>query len=391
MLRLNQVLILTLLSVTGVAFAQFDSGSDGSYGPLVVSASDPDSVVLDLPADGIIHATTVSIAVGHTLFFNRNPLNTPVIILATGDVVLDGRINVSGANGSSSTGGLGGPGGFNGGSPGADSIPPGAGYGPGAGLPGDRSGNTPTAAGGAAYGTKPLANSNAQDGNVYGSPLLVPPIGGSGGGGTDNVGGNPSGGGGGGGALLIASNTRIFIAGGQGILANGGQGGHQNGGSGGGVRLVAPVVEGSGFIQLYGPAFGNEGGLGRGRIDTLDRTGLSVYFDPQVAGTVGSFMVAIPDVNPQLDIIQVAGQNILVGSGPVSITLPFGTNPTQNVVVQATDFEGMVDIDVVVTPENGTRVVYPATIDATGGNPAQVTVPVQIPLNTGVLINAWTR
>ncbi|NUN98282.1 MAG: hypothetical protein HUU16_19130 [Candidatus Omnitrophica bacterium] len=391
MLRLNKVLIFTLVLIPGVASAQFDSGSDGSYGPLVVSASDPTPLVLNLPADGIIRATTVSIANSHTLAFNRNALNTPVIILATGDVNINGFIFLSGGNGNTSTGGLGGPGGFNGGSPGAEGVPPGAGYGPGAGLPGDRSVNLTTAAGGAAYGTKPSQNSNVQDGDIYGSPLLIPLIGGSGGGGTDNVGGNPSGGGGGGGALLIASNTKISVASGRGILANGGTGNFGNGGSGGAVRLVAPVVEGNGFIQLYGPGFGGDGGLGRGRIDTLDRTNLGVTFDPPVSGTVGSFMVAIPDVNPRLDIIQVAGQNIPLGSGPVSITLPFGTNPSQNVVVQATDFEGMVDIDVVVTPENGTREIFPATIDATGGGTAQVSVPVQIPLNTGVLIHAWTR
>lgn len=389
MLRQIQVLLFTLFVAAGAVHAQFDSGSDGSYGPLVVTATDPATVILDLPADGIIRATTVSIANDRFVSFNRNPLNTPVTILATGDVVINGGFVINGGNGTASAGGLGGPGGFNGGSPGAAGIPPGAGFGPGAGLPGERSAGS-AGAGGAGYGTRPLNNPSSQDGIIYGSPLLIPLIGGSGGGGTDNVGGNPSGGGGGGGALTIASNTKITFVSGR-IFANGGSGGFTNSGSGGAVRLVAPRVEGDGFIQIYGPNFGNDGGLGRGRIDTLDRTGLNITFDPSVAGTLGSFMVAIPEVVPALDITQVAGQNIPVGSGPASVTLPFGTNPNQNVVVQATDFAEMVDIDVVVTPENGTRVVYPATIDATVNNPAQVTVPVVIPTNVGVLIHVWTR
>jgi hypothetical protein len=61
------------------------------------------------------------------------------------------------------------------------------------------------------------------------------------------------------------------------------------------------------------------------------------------------------------------------------------------VIVQATGFAGIVDIDVVITPENGTRVVYPAQIDSTGGSPATVTVPVEIPVNTPVIVNVWTR
>jgi hypothetical protein len=390
----SQVFIIVLLFAVGPVFAEFVSGSDGSYGPLVVSTSDPQTVTLPLPADGIIRATTVSIAQNHALRFERNPLNTPVIILAQGDVVILGTINLSGGNATPFTGGLGGPGGFNGGAPGSNGVPPGSGFGPGAGAPGDNSVNSPTGAGGGAYSTRPFGNPNGQHGNIYGSPLLVPPIGGSGGGGIDNSTGSPSGGGGGGGAILIASNTRISMGTTGLIYSFGGSGftGYTNGGSGGAVRLVAPVVEGSGaIIDVSGAGFGRDGGNGRIRIDTLDRSKLGITLTGVPSATIGSFMVAIPEVASKLHIDQVAGQAIPEGSNLVSLTLPAGTDPHQNVVVRATDFEGMVDIDVIVTPENGIRAVYPATIDAATTGPAEVTVPVQIPSNTGVVLNAWTR
>jgi hypothetical protein len=374
------------------AFGQFESGSDGSYGPLIITATDPSNVTIELPADGVIRATTVSIAGQKTLLFNRNPLNTPVVILATGDVIINGAINVSGSVGNQFGGGLGGPGGFNGGAPGGEGVPPGAGFGPGGGLPGAHiNDGTATEAGSGSFATTPASRLNALDGKIYGSPLLVPLIGGSGGGGIENTTSN-SGGGGGGGAILIASNTRIQLNSPGFIFANGGENNAGNSGSGGAIRLVAPVVEGNGTLRASGHTGGTFSGNGRIRIDTLDRSGMAFTIATSAgAGTIGAFMVAIPDNLGQLDIIEAAGTDIPVGSGPVSITLPFGSPTSQNVVVQGTDFAGVVDIDVVITPENGTRVVYPAQIDSTGGSPATVTVPVEIPLNTPVIVNAWTR
>lgn len=380
--------------LTGPTLAEFDSGSDGSFGPLVVTAADPNNVTVPLPADGVIRATTVSIAVNKTVTFGRNALNTPVVILAQGDVEILGTINVSGSNGTSTTGGLGGPGGYSGGSPGSAEAPAGAGNGLGGGSPGDRLANSPTGAGGGSYSSQPTTNPDSQHGIIYGSPLLVPPVGGSGGGGIEFGDGAVSGGGGGGGAILIASNTRIRMAFPGGITSFGGVGlaGFSNGGSGGGVRLVAPIVEGNGFIHAFGDGFGQRGGNGRIRVDTLDRSGMNLQFNPPVEGvSVGSFMVAIPEGLPRLDIVQAAGQDIPEGGNPVSIALPFGSDPNQSVVVRAANFEGLVNIDVVVTPDHGPRSVYPAMIDAASANPAEVTVPVLIPQNTGVKINVWTR
>jgi hypothetical protein len=390
---IKRVIIILTAILSLPAFGQFDSGSDGSYGPLIVSATDPADVVIDLPDDGIIRATTVFIAGQRTLLFNRNPLNTPVTILATGDVIINGSINVSGGTGSQSSGGLGGQGGFKGGAPGGEGVPAGAGFGPGGGLAGLHiNEGTATAAGSGSFATRP-ANPNDLDGSIYGSPLLVPLIGGSGGGGIENSTlSQGHGGGGGGGALLIASNTRIEVNSPGFIFANGAENNPGNSGSGGAIRLVAPVVEGDGHLRASGHTGGTFSGNGRIRVDTLDRTGIAFSFATSPgASTIGAFMVAIPDNIGQLDIIEAAGTSIPVGSGPVSITLPFGSDTSQNVIVQATGFAGIVDIDVVITPENGTRVVYPAQIDSTGGSPATVTVPVEIPVNTPVIVNVWTR
>ena len=158
----------------------FDFGSDGTFG--AINVADGATLTVDLPPDGIIHATTVTVGTNGILKFNRNPLNTPVYLLATGNVLVRGSIDVSGNGGTSNPplGGRGGPGGFDGGMPGFGTVPPGAGHGPGAGL-----GQTATVqAGLAAYGSAPNPGyARPTNGLVYGSPLLIPMVGGSGGGG----------------------------------------------------------------------------------------------------------------------------------------------------------------------------------------------------------------
>jgi hypothetical protein len=366
----------------------FDFGSDGSFGPIDVPGGT--TTTLNLPPDGIINATTVTVGTNGTLRFNRNSLNTPVYLLATGDVLVRGPIDVSGAVGTSNppVGGRGGPGGFDGGMPGFGTVPPGAGHGPGAGL-----GQTATdGAGFAAYGTLPNPGyARPTNGHVYGSPSLIPLLGGSGAGGT--LGQPGTGGMGGGGAILIASNTRIDMPSPGGVLANGGQGGcGTNEGSGGAIRLLAPVVAGNGSIQVYSGGC-NVGGFGRIRIDSIDRTALQLSFQPNSLTTsVGSTMFAFPDVVPRLDILEAAGQIIAEGApDPVTILLPFNSSPSRTVKVQARNFTGVVPIDVVLTPDNGDRVIYPAEINMGQGNLAQVVVNVEVPINAITRVEVWTR
>ncbi len=339
---------------------------------------------LPLPADGFLCYTTVTVSDGATLSFHRNAANTPVHLLATGDITIDGRIWLGGGAGNTGNGGRGGPGAFDGGGPGmGDAFPPSAGHGPGAGQAGVPSRG--------AYATLP-ASAGPADGRIYGTPLLIPLIGGSGGGGTAGTPG--SGGGGGGGAILLASNTRIDI-GGE-ITTRGGAGpaspgGRTNGGSGGAIRLVAPIVAGGGLLRADPSGTQFTGGFGRIRVDALDHS--EQHLNMTSTSSVGSFLVLSPQTLPRLYIIHAAGTSIPPGTpGPVSVILSGDAPSTQLVTVQAEDFVGTVDFEVVVTPDNGDRVVYPAQITTAAGNPpVQVNVNVEIPLNTITHIHAWVR
>lgn len=388
----SSLLTLVLLgsAVLLPASAQnFDAGSSGALGALTVTDTD---VTVDLPADGRLNYTTVTIAANRILRFNRNVLNTPVQLLAQGDVVIEGVIDVSGsqAPGSPPIGGVGGPGGFDGGKPGfgAD-FAPGDGYGPGAGSSGT-TGSEAASAGGAGYGEPSVGSSSNGRGGTYGSPLLIPMIGGSGGGGDTGTPG--SGGGGGGGAILVASNTKIRLSGPGRIDALGGvwRGTSHNGGSGGAIRLLAPKVEGSGQLRVQGG--GNGGGAGRIRVDTLDKTALTFSFQPLSVTTVGANMFVTPGALPRLDITQAAGQAIAVGTGStVRVQLPFGSDTNRTVTLQAKDFSADVPIRLTLTPDSGNRIVIDTNIVNTAANPASVTIPVGLPVNTLVTIHAWTR
>src|SRR5215510_7358059 len=78
---------LCLLSCVA-AQAQFSSGSTGADGALVVT----NDMILPLLPDGIFNFTTITIS-NATLSFTRNTLNTPVYLLATADVYINGNVN----------------------------------------------------------------------------------------------------------------------------------------------------------------------------------------------------------------------------------------------------------------------------------------------------------
>ena len=122
----------------------------------------------------------------------------------------------------------------------------------------------------------------------------------------------------------------------------------------------------------------------------MDRRSLALNLSG--ASSIGANMVAILTNLPHLDITQVAGTNILVGTGaPVSFTLPQGSSTNQTVRVQASSFGTNVAIRVVLTPDNGSSSSYDTNIDNSTINPASVTVPIVLPVNVQVQVNAWTR
>jgi len=95
---------------------------------------------------------------------------------------------------------------------------------------------------------------------------------------------------------------------------------------------------------------------------------------------------------PRLDVIQAAGNNIPFGTNqPVTFYLPPNSPTNQTVTVQASNFGAVVPIRVVLTPDNGSSSSYDAQIDNTANNPASVEVPVVVPVNVRVQVNAWTR
>ena len=379
------LLAVVLCGSTIVHAQTFQSGSNGSYGALNVTVS----TTLDVPPDGIFHCTTINVVAGHTLRFRRNALNTPVILLASGDVTIAGTIDVSGGRGSASAPGLAGPGGFDGGAPGSVGLPGGDGQGPGGGKAGTLI-NDGTAAGNASFATASQQGPTDKRGATYGSALLFPIIGGSGGGGAA---GNPGwGGGGGGGALLVASSTRISFTG---ILRSVGGTAHSstivNYGSGGSLRLVAPVVTGNGTLDVRGDNGNSLSGMGRARIDTLDRSGLNFTFNPNNTASVGGFMVVFSNPAPRLDIIEAAGRPIAVDAGPTQVLLPAGSPASQNIKIRARDFGQAVPIRVVLTPDNGPSQSYDAEINNTTTNPAETVVNVSFPANVLTHIHVWNR
>jgi hypothetical protein len=363
--------IAALVMVAGVtpsalAFESGSTGTDGAFQPTV-------NTDLQLPPSGIFNFTTVTIPAGVRVKLKRNTTNTPVVILASGNVTVAGIIDLNGtlstnagANGDGNLGddgipGTGGAGGYDGGSGGARQRPGGPGHGPGGGGGGSfHTHNTgpqiPAGGAGAGFGTAGVntfaggggwtpSTPTGIGGGVYGSSVLLPLIGGSGGGGGAGGGDfKGSGGGGGGGAILIASSGTINITGS--ILANGATSGGSGGpscggtggsGSGGAIRLVATTVSGNGPLSAQGTNSPNPGppcnaerggasGIGRIRIEAENITRTAASDPPHTFGAPGPVFIA---GLPTLRITSVAGVAAPVEpTGTADITLPATTaNP----------------------------------------------------------------
>ncbi len=364
-------LALSLSLAAAGAHAGFNSGSTGALGAFSPSAN----TTVSLPADGVLHYTTINIPAGVTVTFAKNAANTPVVMLATGNVTIAGTIDVNGGNsisvptyivGDYSAPGVGGPGGFDGGRAGPPNVNQraGNGLGPGGGGGGDFAigccGNDSQPGGGGGYAVPGNPNNfggvalnTGLGGAAYGSNLLTPLIGGSGGGGGAGAklvnGVTGTGGGGGGGAILIASSGTVTITGairarggnsggfGFGANLNGAPGG---GGSGGSIRVVAAAVLNSGSIDVAGGtgansgpggATGGAGSAGRTRIEvattgTLILGGLPSLAITSVAGIAapasptGSGDITVPTETPNPVTVAVSASGIPVGN-TVALTL----------------------------------------------------------------------
>jgi hypothetical protein len=394
------------------AFSSGSTGADGPFNPTCTPT--PCTVETTLPESGVLNFTTVDVPAGVTATFAHNAANTPVTVLASGDVSIAGVIDVSGQDAPFERAGRGGPGGFDGGAGGNPTISSGGTFGEGAGGGGPGGvcsavDNRPGCGG--SFGTNGNCGCLSQGvicspficaagvGASYGLEFLVPLIGGSGGGGGKLSGNLGGGGGGGGGAILIASSGTLTVSGS--VLADGGQGacvgvtGGRNGGgggSGGGIRLVATTVAGGGTIRASGgagttgcPTNGGGGGAGRVRLEAANNfftgpaTGIST-------GPPGPIAVA---GLPTITIVSVDGIDAPVtpmgslNAFPDVILSPVVSNPVI-VNLQAMNIPVGTVLQVTVTPQSGSRTTVTST--ALSGTFASSTASAMVTLPLGVSV-----
>jgi hypothetical protein len=419
------------------AFDSGSTGADGAFNPTV-------NTTVPLPPSGIFNYTSVSIPAGVTVTFQRNTTNTPVVILASGNVTIAGTLSVSGGTapgvgaagdgspGDDGTPGRGGPGGFDGGRGGRAGVNfayAGSGLGPGGGRPGwgqvppgdqcvngagwniggtgggfggaapasTRGTTTCSAFGGYTYTQQP-------GGTAYGSDLLLPLIGGSGGGGGGGgLSFNGSGGGGGGGAILIAASGTINITGALlanggagGTIAGGGSGAAGGGGAGGAIRIIATTLAGNGAVSATGGAAGPHGsGLtgsvhtatagANGRVrfeyDNLSRTAAAT--PGATTGDPGTVFIA---GLPTLTISSVAGVSApATPTGNADITLPANTPNPVAVVFTTTGVPVGNTVALTLTPAAGipSTAISPALSGSTTS--ATASVNINLPVGPSVL------
>jgi hypothetical protein len=275
-LKRSSVCLVPLLGVLGphsisAAMVQSD-GSDGPFHPTATQVL----ILNDVAPDGVFNFTTIHIPTNVTIRFQRNNTNTPVFFAATGDVTIEGTIDVSGDNYGPGPG----PGGWSGGA-GSPNTAGSRGSGPAGGAGGPPPAGQGNAGGGAGMATIGLTATSRTGSNPgQGGPKVRRPImapgqaggGGSGGGGgggrlfygVDISGGS---GGGGGGALQISTPGRFTLNGS--LVANGGhgawafanafaRGGPGGGGAGGHIEVFANefVIATNATIQARGGAGG---------------------------------------------------------------------------------------------------------------------------------------
>jgi len=360
-------ILLSLVAAPSWAFDSGSTGADGAFSPIADTG-------LAFPANGILNLTTLNIPAGVTVNVGPNPANGPAVILVQGDAVIDGVIDISGADGE----GVGSaPAGFAGGLP-LDDV---GGTGQGPGGSGGGSVSLVSGGNGGSYGSlgsaAPLNNSGNR-GPVYGSNSMQPLLGGSGGGGT-GISGSSRGyrGGGGGGAILIAVsgtltlNGEIMAKGGDGepavreaISTTGGPG--AGGGSGGGVRLIATNFAGSGAINVVGgnPGLGRRafnssqlsdggaGGAGRVRIEA-DAFNFSGSVTPSVAVTAAPSAVFIANL-PTIRITTIGGSAVPANPvGESDVVLPSSISNPVTVEFAATGVPLGSVVDLTVAPSSG--------------------------------------
>ncbi|MBK6689005.1 MAG: hypothetical protein IPG45_31345 [Deltaproteobacteria bacterium] len=306
--------IVSLSNTFGSTTLTFDVQPNGGQPNLVVNAGQ----TLTLSGTNVFGDVTINTG-GRIVGSGQEAL----AIIATGDIIVRGVIEVNGRNGQNGLndprrGGDGGPGGGGGGggadgnsaapAAGGDGAPPGfpASPGQGSGTPAGNGGGVGAGAGGAfgcgvagggggfagsgGNGGGDLGPGTGGNGGLAGSAGSLFQGGTGGGGGSTCGNGSGGGGGGGGGVLLLQVSTGRTIQIDGSLRANGGQGGDGfggtgagGGGSGGRIQIVAPsgtIIVNDTISAAGGDGgdgdFGATGGGGGGGVIELDATGGSV-------------------------------------------------------------------------------------------------------------------
>ncbi len=377
---LNSLVFLALL-VPAVAGAQLVVPSEDWDGSLTITtdttidlAQAADGVWSTLPTDPqwssgdgiydagqwalVFHYTDVTIDAGATLDFGNHPSGAPVIWVISGDVTVEGTIDLNGGTGDFDGYPVeGGPGGFRGGNGSSLGVPRGRGFGPGGAAEG--AGND------GSYGSV-----GAGGAPTYGSDEIIPLIGGSGGSGYVASGGS------GGGAIAIVCGGTVTINGE--ILAQGGIAADNSAGrgSGGGIRIVANLVTGTGTLDAAGGD--QNAGVGRIRLENVSYPSpLGQVFPAASVQSLspGSSAQVFPaSTDPLLRIVSLNG--VSVPADPQA-TLGFpwqdvaldGGNGDVTVVLEGTNVPATSTVNVFLTEFGGAGVApTPATFVSVAGN-----------------------
>jgi hypothetical protein len=360
------------------SLGDFDTAVPSTYPPGTTSDG-ASTMTIPLPPDGILVFNSVFLRqlVGYaqlTINFVRNPANTPVTILVSGDASITGSVSgapgVAASTGTLGNGGLGGPGGFRGGD-GAYQIVNfatlgGTGLGPGGGAGGSSS-----------Y----FAGGHGAGGAFVGVADLLPLVGGAGGGGGASTAPNS------GCAILIAVNG-VMTLNGQ-IIADGGNYGSQatascssagGGGSGGAIRLLARTIVGSGNLYARGGSGINvSGGVGSIRMEALSNE-LPVNATTPIATRAPGPGPVVHPITPTVAITTIGNQAIPTPPqgvfGTVDLVLPVPGPTTINLATSGVP--GGTTVNVTVKPRvGGPPVIGTATLstcDPEGSCLASVTV-----------------
>lgn len=344
-LKRASALVCLALAAPMLQAGVVNSGSDESDGMLVFTQTgtiefDPATSagrVLDPDGDGEYHFTSVHIGPDTVVEMRADKMgNKPVIWRVSGNVTIEGTLDLDGELGHSSTDihlpSVPGPGGFQGGAGSTSTKTAEIGSGPGGGrIDGD---SYNSGAGGSHANT---GQYNETD-KIYGNAYLIPLVGGSGGAGG-NLTSYGAGGGAGGGAIMIVSDTRITVEGTVSAVGGGGGAstyykdncsyntcnytyGRGGSGTGGTIRLIAPTIVGSGVLNVSGGAGarratdssgsgdyrGPSGSSGRVRVEAFDNqfTGTVTNTGSATFSTPG--LVFSPSAAPKLEVVSVAGQ-----------------------------------------------------------------------------------